>query len=127
MLQAAEVQEDADTDEALLSVAEKWEPDPVDADSSTDTCPQDVISMLVGIYGSKELFINEYRCADPLADLASGMHHVSCYHYLEAHSITRYNIAALCSAFGLSRAHLLSGMMQMDSSSKPTRAMQCSM
>ncbi len=24
----------------------------------------DIISMLVGIYGSKELFINEYRCAD---------------------------------------------------------------
>lgn len=23
----------------------------------------DIISMLVGVYGSKELFINEYRCA----------------------------------------------------------------
>lgn len=77
MLQAAEVQEDADTDEALLSVAEKWEPDPIDADSSMDTSPQDVISMLVGIYGSKELFINEYRCAASSADSASGMHHAS--------------------------------------------------
>ncbi|KAK9838770.1 hypothetical protein WJX74_003024 [Apatococcus lobatus] len=59
--EAGENQEDADTDEALLSVAERWEPDPVDADSSMETSPQDVISMLVGIYGSKELFINEYR------------------------------------------------------------------
>ena len=62
-VQATENQEDADTDEALLLAAEKWEPDPVDADVSVDTQTQDVISMLVGIYGSKELFINEYRCA----------------------------------------------------------------
>ncbi len=59
--QATDAQEDADTDEALLLAAEKWEPDPVDADSSMGASTQDVISMLVGIYGSKELFINEYR------------------------------------------------------------------
>ena len=78
MLQTAEGQEDADGDEALLRVAEAWEPDPMEADSSMDTSPQDVISMLVGIYGSQELFINEYRCANCPADSASGMHHASC-------------------------------------------------
>ena len=61
MLQVDDAHEDVDTDESLLVSAEKWEPDPIDADSSLDASSQDVISMLVGIYGSKELFINEYR------------------------------------------------------------------
>jgi len=41
-----------------------WEPDPVDADpnkTSRGRRSSDIISMLVNIYGSKELFVNEYR------------------------------------------------------------------
>ncbi|KAL3869262.1 hypothetical protein ACJMK2_041966 [Sinanodonta woodiana] len=43
---------------------EKWNPDPVDADPATASKSRrasDIISMLVNIYGSKELFVNEYR------------------------------------------------------------------
>ncbi|XP_053380784.1 anaphase-promoting complex subunit 2-like isoform X2 [Mercenaria mercenaria] len=43
---------------------EKWMPDPVDADPATASKSRrasDIISMLVNIYGSKELFVNEYR------------------------------------------------------------------
>ncbi|KAK6194717.1 hypothetical protein SNE40_000298 [Patella caerulea] len=43
---------------------ETWMPDPVDADPSTTSKSRrasDIISMLVNIYGSKELFVNEYR------------------------------------------------------------------
>ena len=40
-------------------------PDPVDADPTKLSHPRkrssDIISMLVNIYGSKELFVNEYR------------------------------------------------------------------
>jgi anaphase-promoting complex subunit 2 len=42
----------------------RWEPDPVEADPSRTSKSRrlmDIISMLVGIYGSKELFVNEYR------------------------------------------------------------------
>ena len=68
-MQVTDIQEDADTDEALLMAADKWEPDPIDADTTMDTSAQDVISMLVGIYGSKELFINEYRYVQPLTSM----------------------------------------------------------
>ncbi|OCT66856.1 anaphase-promoting complex subunit 2 [Xenopus laevis] len=47
-----------------VSEAEDWMPDPVDADpgkSSSKRRSSDIISLLVSIYGSKELFINEYR------------------------------------------------------------------
>ncbi|XP_067004982.2 anaphase-promoting complex subunit 2 [Anabrus simplex] len=43
---------------------ETWNPDPVDADpskSSKSRRTSDIISMLVNVYGSKELFVNEYR------------------------------------------------------------------
>nr|XP_018898040.1 PREDICTED: anaphase-promoting complex subunit 2 [Bemisia tabaci] len=43
---------------------EKWMPDPVDADPSKLSKARrtsDVISMLVSVYGSKDLFVNEYR------------------------------------------------------------------
>lgn len=43
---------------------EKWMPDPVDAEPvklSGSRRTSDIISMLVSVYGSKELFINEYR------------------------------------------------------------------
>lgn len=43
---------------------DEWNPDPVDADpkvDSNDRRASDIISMLVNVYGSKELFVNEYR------------------------------------------------------------------
>uniref|UniRef100_T1IXP7 Anaphase-promoting complex subunit 2 n=1 Tax=Strigamia maritima TaxID=126957 RepID=T1IXP7_STRMM len=43
---------------------ENWQPDPLDADSGKTALTRrttDIISMLVNIYGSKEMFINEYR------------------------------------------------------------------
>ncbi|XP_059088575.1 anaphase-promoting complex subunit 2-like [Tigriopus californicus] len=41
---------------------ESWVPDPIDAPSiSKGRRTSDIISMLVNIYGSKELFVNEYR------------------------------------------------------------------
>nr|DBA21279.1 TPA: hypothetical protein GDO54_017950 [Pyxicephalus adspersus] len=47
-----------------ISDPEDWVPDPVDADSGKSGSKRrssDIISLLVSIYGSKELFINEYR------------------------------------------------------------------
>lgn len=44
---------------------QNWNPDPIDALESEKSSPQnrksDIISMIVDIYGSKELFVNEYR------------------------------------------------------------------
>ena len=42
---------------------EKWMPDPVDADParSTQRKMSDIISMLISVYGSQDLFVNEYR------------------------------------------------------------------
>ncbi|XP_020294195.1 anaphase-promoting complex subunit 2 isoform X2 [Pseudomyrmex gracilis] len=42
---------------------EKWMPDPVDADpaKSTQRKVSDIISILVNVYGSQDLFVNEYR------------------------------------------------------------------
>ncbi len=43
---------------------DKWTPDPIDADSEKNpgnNRKSDIISMIVDIYGSKELFVNEYR------------------------------------------------------------------
>jgi anaphase-promoting complex subunit 2 len=43
---------------------ESWNPDPIDADPekhSPQNRKNDIISMIVDIYGSKELFVNEYR------------------------------------------------------------------
>lgn len=51
-------------DEEAWAAAERWEPDPVEADPSRTSKSRrsmDIIGMLVGIYGSKELFVNEYR------------------------------------------------------------------
>eukprot|EP00062_Callorhinchus_milii_P014829 gi/632964421/ref/XP_007898391.1/ PREDICTED: anaphase-promoting complex subunit 2 [Callorhinchus milii] len=52
---------DSDDD---MSDPEDWVPDPVDADpgnSGSKRRSSDIITLLVSIYGSKELFINEYR------------------------------------------------------------------
>ncbi|KAL0819780.1 hypothetical protein ABMA28_007821 [Loxostege sticticalis] len=57
---AAEADGDNDKDDAW----DEWNPDPVDADpkvNSNDRKANDIISMLVNVYGSKELFVNEYR------------------------------------------------------------------
>ncbi|XP_076296691.1 anaphase promoting complex subunit morula isoform X2 [Lasioglossum baleicum] len=42
---------------------DKWMPDPVDADpaKSAQRRVSDIISMLVSVYGSQDLFVNEYR------------------------------------------------------------------
>lgn len=57
---ATEQDGDQDIDEDW----DEWMPDPVDADpkvDSNDRKASDIISMLVNVYGSKELFVNEYR------------------------------------------------------------------
>lgn len=57
---AGEPNNDDDTDDKW----DDWVPDPVDADpkvNSSDRKANDIISMLVNVYGSKELFVNEYR------------------------------------------------------------------
>ena len=55
-----------DTDDwADFQAALQWRPDPVEVDllrAQRKESGADIISMLVAIYGSKELFINEYRC-----------------------------------------------------------------
>ena len=53
-------QEDAE----VLEDWQNWQPDPVDAPAGGGHHGRrsaDIISMLVNIYGSKELFVNEYR------------------------------------------------------------------
>ena len=48
--------------EELEANWEQWQPDPIDASGNTRRRrSSDIISMLVNIYGSKELFVNEYR------------------------------------------------------------------
>ena len=49
-----------DEDEAM----EGWQPDPIEADpskTSQSRLSEDLLSMLVSIYGSKEVFVTEYR------------------------------------------------------------------
>lgn len=55
--------ESCSNDDCIGSDWESWQPDPVDAEpfKSTRSRSSDIISMLVNIYGSKELFIDEYR------------------------------------------------------------------
>ncbi|RUS84864.1 hypothetical protein EGW08_007405, partial [Elysia chlorotica] len=57
--------EDADEEDGSLNPSwEDWNPDPVDADPSSGSRfrrSADILSTLVNIYGSKELFVNEYR------------------------------------------------------------------
>lgn len=68
-----------DDDEAALAAAADWDPDPVTADprrSSRTRRMSDVIAALVGIYGSKELFITEYRCVFGVGQSAIVTHSV---------------------------------------------------
>ena len=57
-----------------LRAALSWQPDPVEVDlaggSERERAGADIIGMLVSIYGSKELFINEYRRGTPLSSHA---------------------------------------------------------
>lgn len=57
--------DDLNDPEELEETWDTWMPDPVDADPTKLSHPRkrasDIISMLVNIYGSKELFVNEYR------------------------------------------------------------------
>nr|XP_023028180.1 anaphase-promoting complex subunit 2 [Leptinotarsa decemlineata] len=61
--EAVQVDENAPSDEDTANW-ETWVPDPVDA-APSKTCmirrTSDIISMLVNVYGSKDLFVNEYR------------------------------------------------------------------
>ena len=57
--------DDLNDPDELEGTWETWMPDPVDADptklSHSRKQSSDIISKLVNIYGSKELFVNEYR------------------------------------------------------------------
>ena len=63
--------EESDDDDAdgcspeVVAAATRWEPEPVEAEAWSSARggkrTTDIISMLVGIYGSKELFVSEYR------------------------------------------------------------------
>ncbi len=92
-----------DDDEAALAAAEAWEPDPVTADplrSSRTRRMSDVIAALVGIYGSNELFITEYRSApvaagSPPRPWPSGAHCLTglrndCNAQTQRHTLTRW-------------------------------------
>ncbi|EFA00073.1 anaphase-promoting complex subunit 2 [Tribolium castaneum] len=61
--EAVQVDENISVDEGVEDW-ETWTPDPVDVvPSKSSGLPRtsDIISMLVNVYGSKELFVNEYR------------------------------------------------------------------
>lgn len=61
-------QDHADADDwDGLQAALNWQPDPVElglVQGSLREGNSDIITMLVSVYGTKELFINEYRCLD---------------------------------------------------------------
>ena len=55
---------DIASDDECENTGESWIPDPIEADPSKTSKSRksnDILSMLVHIYGSKELFVNEYR------------------------------------------------------------------
>ncbi|KAL7993365.1 putative cullin domain-containing protein [Plasmopara halstedii] len=58
------IQHDDDSDDDEDISPDSWEPDPIDADptkSSRSRSSDDILRILVNIYGSRELFVNEYR------------------------------------------------------------------
>ena len=60
--------EEEEDDEYALHQFNTWSPEPVNVDICSPAKARrmhDIISMLVHIYGSKDLFINEYRCLLP--------------------------------------------------------------
>jgi anaphase-promoting complex subunit 2 len=55
---------DDSEEEAEAGDCARWKPDPIEADptkTSQSRKTNDILSMLVTIYGSQELFVNEYR------------------------------------------------------------------
>ncbi|KAK6470996.1 anaphase-promoting complex subunit 2-like [Huso huso] len=94
-----------DSDEEAAD-PEEWLPDPIDAEA--DKCgskrrSSDIISLLVSIYGSKELFISEYRSV--LADRL--IHQLS---YNTAREIR--NVELLKLRFGESHLHFCEVMLK---------------
>lgn len=65
LVRAEEIQIDENTyGNEDMEKWENWTPDPIDSDPTKSVGTQrnsDIISMLVNVYGSKELFVNEYR------------------------------------------------------------------
>ena len=60
------ISHDDDADDEECGPGNFWEPDPIDADptkTSRSRTSGDILSMLVQIYGSKELFVKEYAFA----------------------------------------------------------------
>ncbi|TYZ62631.1 hypothetical protein PybrP1_006910 [[Pythium] brassicae (nom. inval.)] len=58
------IQHDDDSDDDEDASPDDWEPDPIEADPTKTTrsrSSDDILRILVNIYGSKELFVNEYR------------------------------------------------------------------
>ncbi|KAG7391471.1 Anaphase-promoting complex subunit 2 [Phytophthora boehmeriae] len=58
------IQHDDDSDDDEDISPDSWEPDPVEADptkTSRSRSSDDILRILVNIYGSRELFVNEYR------------------------------------------------------------------
>ncbi|KUF94058.1 hypothetical protein AM588_10004421 [Phytophthora nicotianae] len=58
------IQHDDDSDDDEDMSPDSWEPDPIEADptkTSRSRSSDDILRILVNIYGSRELFVNEYR------------------------------------------------------------------
>ncbi|KAK1939949.1 Anaphase-promoting complex subunit 2 [Phytophthora citrophthora] len=58
------IQHDDDSDDDEDISPDTWEPDPIEADPTTTSrsrSSDDILRILVNIYGSRELFVNEYR------------------------------------------------------------------
>ncbi|XP_072422395.1 anaphase-promoting complex subunit 2 isoform X2 [Chiloscyllium punctatum] len=94
---------DSDDD---MSDPDDWVPDPVDADPGkfgSKRRSSDIITLLVSIYGSKELFINEYRTL--LADRI--LHHFS---YVTCREIR--NLELLKLRFGEAQMHFCEVMLK---------------
>ncbi|CAG9565257.1 unnamed protein product [Danaus chrysippus] len=96
---------------------DEWEPDPVDADPKVNSCDRkasDIISMLVNVYGSKELFVNEYRTL--LADRLLGQS------VINTEKEIRY-LELLKLRFGESQLHFCEVMLRDVSDSKRLNAL----
>jgi hypothetical protein len=68
--------EEQEDDAFALQQSQTWSPEPVNADIQNTAKAQrmhDIISMLVHIYGSKDLFINEYRSFHSLSVVARAL------------------------------------------------------
>ncbi|XP_072176276.1 anaphase-promoting complex subunit 2-like [Diadema setosum] len=106
LVKAQPVQEDSTTPEGEEGNAFDWQPDPIDADPSQTSKSRrtsDIISTLVNIYGSRELFVNEYRSL--LADRI-----LSSFSYDTARELR--NLELLKLRFGESQLHQCEVMLK---------------